>query len=241
MSRLKDKVCIITGSAQGIGRAMVELFAAEGAKVIIALDMQEASYKESNVRAVTLDTTDKEGVTSLVKSVWEEFGQLDVIVNNAGITRDALCNKMTDEQWDIVMDVNLKAPHYMVAAAAPFLMEQGSGSLINLSSISGVYGNVGQLNYAATKAGLIGMTKTWSKELSRKGAKIRSNAIAPGYVATPILDTVPVEIMNKIKEKILFKEVVQPIDVAYAALYLASDESRFMTGQVLEVSGGWVM
>ena len=241
MDRLKDKVCIITGSAQGIGRAMVELFAAEGAKMIIALDMQEASYAEDNVRAVTLNTTDKEGVTSLVKGVWEEFGQLDVIVNNAGITRDALCNKMTDEQWDIVMDVNLKAPHYMVAAAAPFLMEQGSGSLINLSSISGVYGNVGQLNYAATKAGLIGMTKTWSKELSRKGAKIRSNAIAPGYVATPILDTVPVEIMNKIKEKILFKEVVQPIDVAYAALYLASDESRFMTGQVLEVSGGWVM
>jgi len=241
MNRLTEKVCIVTGSAQGIGRAMVELFAAEDAKKIIALDMQEATYNETNIRAVKLDTTDKDGVFSLVKSVWEEFGRIDVIVNNAGITRDALCNKMTDEQWDIVMDVNLKAPHYMIAAAAPYLMEQGSGSLINLSSISGVYGNVGQLNYAATKAGLIGMTKTWSKELSRKGAKIRSNAIAPGYVATPILDTVPEEIMEKIKSKILFREIVQPVDIAYAALYLASDESRFVTGQVLEVSGGWVM
>jgi len=241
MKRIADKVCIVTGSAQGIGRAIVEMFAAEGAKMIIAIDIQDAEYKESNIRAVKMDTTDKESINELVKNVWEEFKRLDVIVNNAGITRDALCNKMTDEQWDLVMDINLKAPHYMVAAAAPFLMEQGSGSIINLSSVSGLHGNIGQLNYAATKAGLVGMTKTWTKELSRKGAKIRSNAIAPGYVETPILDTVPAEIMENIKKKILFKDVVQAVDVAYAALYLASEESRFITGQVLEISGGWMM
>ncbi|MDR2600724.1 MAG: SDR family oxidoreductase [Oscillospiraceae bacterium] len=241
MNRVLDKVCIVTGSAQGIGRAIVETYAAEGAKMIIAVDMQEASYNESNIRAVTLDTTDKEGVISLIKSVWDEFGRLDVIVNNAGITRDALCNKMTDDNWDLVMDVNLKAPHYIIAAATPYLMEQGSGSIINLSSVSGVYGNIGQLNYAASKAGLIGMTKTWTKELSRKGAKIRCNCIAPGYVETPMIKTVPEEIIEKIKNKILFKELVQPIDVAYAALYLASEESRFITGQTLEISGGWLM
>jgi len=241
VNRIKDKVCIITGSAQGIGRAISEVFAAEGAKIIIAIDMQDAEYKESNIRAVKMDTTDREGVIALVKNVREEFGSLDVIVNNAGITRDALCTKMTDEQWDLVMDVNLKAPHYMVAAAAPYLMEQGSASIINLSSISGIYGNVGQLNYAASKAGLIGMTKTWTKELSRKGARIRCNAIAPGFVETPIIDTVPAEIMENVKKKILFKEIVQPVDVAYAALYLASEESRFITGQVIEISGGWMM
>ena len=238
MKRLSEKVCIVTGAAQGIGREIVELYAAEGAKMVITVDIQDAAYEKDNIRAIMLNTTDREGVAALVKSVWEEFGQLDVIVNNAGIIRDALCNKMTEEQWDLVVDVNLKAPHYMVAAAAPYLMEQGHGSIISIGSVAGLYGNVGQVNYAATKAGIIGLTKTWTKELSRKGAKIRANAIAPGLVATPFVETIPDAVMENMKTKILFKEIVQPIDVAYAALYLASDESRFITGQVLEISGG---
>ena len=239
MDRLKDKVCIITGAAQGIGRSMAELFAAQGAKMVIAVDMTEAEFAQKNIRAATLNVTDKAGVGSLVNSVWNEFGRLDVIVNNAGITRDALCSKMTDEQWDLVMDVNLKAAHYMVAAAAPYLMEQGSGSIISLSSVVGIFGNVGQANYAATKAGIIALSKTWTKELSRRGGKIRANCIAPGFVATPILDTIPAEVMEKTLQKVMFKEVVQPEDIANAALFLASDESRYVTGQTLQVCGGY--
>lgn len=238
MLRLDGKVCIVTGGAQGIGRAIAELYAAEGAKMVIVGDLQDTTFEEPNIRLEKLNTTNRGEIDSLVKKIWDEFGQIDVIVNNAGITRDALCNKMTEEQWDLVIDVNLKGPHNLVAAAAPYLMEQGHCSIITMSSIIGLYGNVGQANYSATKAGVIAMSKTWTKELSRRGGKIRANVIAPGFISTPILNSMPEKIIDSMKEKVLFKELGSVTDIAYAALYLASDESKYVTSQVLEVSGG---
>ncbi len=241
MDRLKGIVCIVTGAAQGIGRAITELFAREGAKMVFASDMKEAAFDQPNIRFSVMNTTDGAAVTAMVDGIWKEFGQLDVIVNNAGITRDALCTKMTEEQWDLVLDVNLKAPHRMIAAAGPYLMEQGTGSIINLSSVVGLYGNIGQANYAATKAGVIALCKTWTKELSRKGAKIRANAIAPGFIKTPMVDTIPEKVIQEMCNAILFREMGTPEDVANLALFLASDESKFITGQVIEVAGGAVM
>lgn len=238
MGRLAGKVCIVTGAAQGIGRAITDLFAHEGAEVVFALDLQEAKYEQANIRAVKLNTTDRAGVVALVTAIHDEFKHIDVVVNNAGITRDALTHKMTEDQWNLVLDVNLKAPHYMVAAVGPLMMAQGTGSIVNISSIVGLYGNVGQANYAATKAGIVAMSKCWTKEFSRKGGRIRSNCIAPGFIATPILASMPEEILAGMRQKVLFKELGQPEDIANTALFLASDESKYMTGQVLEVSGG---
>jgi len=236
--RLSGKVCIVTGGSQGIGRAIVERFAEEDAKMVYSIDLQEAEFEQRNVISVVLNTTDRDGLSDLVNNIINEYGSVDVVVNNAGITRDALCNKMTEDQWNLVMDINLKAPHYMISIVGPYMMNQGRGSIISISSISGLYGNVGQANYAATKAGLIGMTKTWTKELSRKGALVRANVIAPGFIATPILQSMPENILNEMRQKILFGELGNPVDIANAAVYFASDESKYTTGQVLEVSGG---
>ena len=238
MKRLEGKVCIVTGAAQGIGRAIVDTFVREGAKAVIAIDIQDVAYDAAQIEAVKQDTTDKAGIAAVVDAVWQEHGRIDVIVNNAGITRDALCHKMTEEQWNLVIDINLKAPHYMVACASPYLMEQGFGSIITISSIIGLYGNVGQVNYAATKAGVIAMSKSWTKELSRRGGTVRSNVIAPGFIFTPILQSMPGEILDGMKQKILFKELGEAQDIANAALFFASDDASYVTGQVLEVSGG---
>ncbi len=238
MKRLENKVCIVTGGAQGIGKAIVDRYAEEGAKVVISVDMGETSSTYDNVKSVALNVTDKAGVTKLVEDTIAEYGKIDVIVNNAGITRDALASKMTDEQWDLVIDVNLKAPHLLVQAAANQLMTQETASIINISSISGIYGNVGQANYAATKAGVNGLMMSWTKELSRKGAKIRANSIAPGFIATPMVEAMPEKVIDSMKEKVLFGELGKPVQIANAALFLASDESDYITGQVLEVSGG---
>ncbi len=238
MNRLENKVCIVTGGAQGIGKAIVETYAREGAKVVISVDMGETETTYANVKSVPLNVTDKDGITKLVQDTIAEYGSIDVIVNNAGITRDALVTKMTDDQWDLVIDVNLKAPHLLVQAAADQLMSQATASIINVSSISGIYGNVGQANYAATKAGVNGLMMSWTKELSRKGAKIRANSIAPGFIATPMVEAMPEKVIDGMKSKVLFGELGKPQNIADCALFLASDESSYMTGQILEVSGG---
>lgn len=238
MKRLSGKVCIVTGGSQGIGRAIVETFAKEDARVVYSIDLNSADFAHDHIKAVTLNTTDREGMKALIDEIIETYGTVDVVVNNAGITRDALAHKMTDDQWQLVMDVNLKAPHLLVSLVGPYMMAKGKGSIISISSISGLYGNVGQANYAATKAGLIGMTKTWTKELSRKGANIRANAIAPGFIKTPILTSMPDQVLAEMKSKILFGDLGLPEDIAQAALYFASDESKYVTSQVLEVSGG---
>ena len=238
MKRLEGKVCIVTGGSQGIGRAIVELFAAEGAKVVYSLDLKQADFSAPQVVSKILNTTDRETTQKIVDEVKEKYGKIDVIVNNAGVTRDALVAKMTEEQWNTVIDINLKGPFYMVQAAANYLMEQETASIITLSSVVGLYGNVGQTNYAATKAGVVAMSKTWTKELSRRGANIRANAIAPGFINTAILQTMPTQVIEGMKSKVLFKKLGEVSDVANLALFLASDESRYITGQVLEVSGG---
>lgn len=239
--RLKNKVCLVTGGAQGIGKAIVTRFSEEGAEIVYALDLQALDYQLDNVESVLINTTDRDGIKTLIQEIIDKHGRIDVVVNNAGITRDALAHKMTEDQWNLVIDVNMKAPHYMVSEVGPHMMAQGFGSIISISSIIGLYGNVGQVNYAATKAGIIAMTKSWTKELSRKGAKIRANAIAPGFISTPILASMPEKIIEDMKSKVLFGELGEPEDIANACLFFASDESKYVTGQVMEVSGGIVI
>ena len=194
--RLEGKVAIVTGAAKGLGGEMAQLFSKEGAKVIAA-DMFHLSYEAANVEYYPLNVTDSAACEALFNHARETYGRIDILVNNAGITKDALTRKMTEEQWDVVLDVNLKGVFNLTRHVGPYMQAQGSGSIINISSVVGVFGNIGQANYAATKAGLIGLTKTWAKEFSMKGGNVRVNAIAPGYTMTDILKTVPQEMLDK--------------------------------------------
>lgn len=238
MNRMEGKVAIVTGGARGIGRQIVETFAHEGAKLIYSLDMGTGEYELPNVRHVQLNVTNRDQVAKFVEEVKNELGTIDVLVNNAGITRDALIQKMTEDMWDAVINVNLKGVFNLTQAVAPIMMENGKGSIVSISSVVGVYGNVGQTNYAATKAGVIGMTYTWAKEFTRKGAAVRSNAIAPGYVETEMMATVPDKVLQPIREKTPLGRLGKPQEIANAVLFLASDESSYVNGHVLEVTGG---
>ncbi|HON03984.1 MAG TPA: beta-ketoacyl-ACP reductase [Fervidobacterium sp.] len=238
--RLQDKVCIITGAGSGIGRTAAELFAKEGATVI-ACDVGEAVYDDPKIHFYKLDVTDRARIAEVVKEVVEKFGKIDVLVNNAGITRDALIQKMTEEDWDRVINVNLKGVFNMTQAVVPYMLEAGKGSIVSTSSVVGIYGNIGQTNYAATKAGIIGMTKTWAKEFARKGAKIRVNAVAPGFIRTPMTEKVPEKILTEMAEKAALKRLGEATEVANVYLFLASDESSYVTGQVIGVDGGLIM
>lgn len=235
--RLENKVAIITGAAKGIGGEMAKLFAAEGAKVIAA-DMAPLSYACENVEFYQLNVADGEACRALAEFAREKYGRVDILVNNAGITRDAMTRKMTDEMWDLVIDVNLKGVFNLTRYIGPMMEEAGSGSIISISSVVGEFGNIGQANYAATKAGVIGLTKTWAKEFARKGAAVRVNAIAPGYVMTDILKTVPQELLDKFAKLTMLGRLGQPEEIAKAALFLASDDASYVTGQVLSVNGG---
>ena len=235
--RLEGKVAIITGAAKGLGGEMAQLFSKEGAKVIAA-DMSPLSYEAANVEYYPLNVTDPAACEALFNHAKETYGRIDILVNNAGITKDALTRKMTEEQWDVVLDVNLKGVFNLTRHVGPYMQAQGSGSVINISSVVGVFGNIGQANYAATKAGLIGLTKTWAKEFSMKGGNVRVNAIAPGYTMTDILKTVPQEMLDKFAAMTMLGRLGQPHEIASAALFLASDESGYITGQVLQVDGG---
>ena len=235
--RLEGKVAIITGAAKGLGGEMAQLFAKEGAKVIAA-DMSPLSYEAQNVEYFPLNVTDPAACEALFKHAGDTYGRIDILVNNAGITKDALTRKMTEEMWDAVLDVNLKGVFNLTRHVGPYMQAQGSGSIINISSVVGVFGNIGQANYAATKAGLIGLTKTWAKEFSMRGGNVRVNAIAPGYTMTDILKTVPQEMLDKFAAMTMLGRLGQPHEIASAALFLASDESGYITGQVLQVDGG---
>lgn len=235
--RLKDKVAVVTGGSQGIGRSICETFAREGAKVI-AVDMNVAEFENENIKGYALNVTDRSAIEAFYNFAVAEYGRVDILVNNAGITRDALINKMTEDMWDAVINVNLKGVFNMTQIAGPLMMEQGSGSIINIASVVGEYGNVGQSNYAATKAGVIGMMKTWAKEFSRKGAAVRVNSVAPGYVNTEMMKTVPDKVLDPIREKTMLGRLGEPQEIANAVLFLASDESSFITGHNLSVNGG---
>jgi len=235
--RLTDKVAIITGGANGLGKEMAILFAKEGAKVIAA-DMAELDYKFDNVEGYILNVTDTEACVKLNEYVKEKYGKVDILVNNAGITRDALTHKMTEDMWDLVIDVNLKGVFNMTKPIGIDMMYAGSGSIINISSVVGEFGNVGQANYAATKAGVMGLTKSWAKEYARKGAQVRVNSIAPGYIMTDILKTVPEELLEKFAKKTMLGRLGQPIEIANVALFLASDEASYVTGTNISANGG---
>lgn len=235
--RLDGKVAIVTGAAKGLGGEMAQLFAKEGARVIAA-DMTDLTYDAENVEGYRLNVADAEACRVLFEYAKEKYGRIDVLVNNAGITRDAMTRKMSDEQWDAVIAVNLTGVFNLTRFVGPYMQQQGGGSIISISSVVGVFGNIGQANYAATKSGIIGLTKTWAKEFAMKGGNVRVNAIAPGYTMTDILKTVPQEMLDKFAAQTMLGRLGQPHEIASAALFLASDDASYVTGQVLQVDGG---
>ncbi len=245
--RMSGKVCVVTGGARGIGRGCVETFAREGAAKVWALDMNDADFPAieaafPNVKGAVVNVTDSKAVNALVERIKAESGgRIDVLVNNAGITKDALIQKMGDDDWDAVINVNLKGVFLMTRAIAPIMMENGSGAIVSISSIVGLDGNIGQSNYAATKGGVVAMTKGWAKEFARKGAKIRANAVSPGYCRTPMIATVPEKVLEPFIAKTPLGRLAEIKDIANAVLFLSCDESEFITGQVLRVDGGLVL
>ncbi|KUK80399.1 MAG: 3-oxoacyl-(Acyl-carrier-protein) reductase FabG [Mesotoga prima] len=247
--RMEGKVVIITGGARGIGKAAVERFTREGA-IVYACDMDiegleglknEFAELPGKVIPKKLNVTDRKAIADLVNEIKSEYGHIDGLVNNAGITRDALIQRMTEEDWDLVIDVNLKGVFNMTQAIAPVMLDQGYGAIVNTSSVVGVFGNIGQSNYSASKGGVIAMTKTWAKELSRKGAKIRVNAVAPGFIKTPMTEKMPEKIITALEERIPLKRMGLPEEIANVYFFLISDEASYLTGQVIGVDGGLVI
>ena len=242
--RLLGKVSIITGAGQGIGRATALKFASEGAKVALCdinLDsikqtMQEIEADGGEAACFRIDVTDKVSIAKMVEGVMIRWGRIDTLVNNAGIVQDAQFKKMTDEQFERVIDVNLKGVYNCTKAVVDIMLAQNSGVILNASSIVGLYGNFGQTNYAATKFGVIGMVKTWARELGRKG--IRANAICPGFIETPILSTIPDKVIKMMEEKVPMGRLGKPEEIANTYAWLASDEASYINGAVIEVSGG---
>lgn len=242
--RLLNKVSIITGAARGIGHATALKFSREGAKVIVCdLDQSavtavadEINRNGGQATGIRLDVASRESVAAMVAAVMAQYGRIDVLVNNAGIVMDAQLKKMTDDQFDKVIDVNLKGTYNCARAVVDIMIEQKGGVILNASSVVGLYGNFGQTNYAASKFGVIGMVKTWSRELGKYG--IRSNAVCPGFVQTPILDSMPDNVLRSMAEKVPLGRVGQPEDIANAYAFLASDEASYINGIVLEVGGG---
>ncbi len=244
MPRLQGKVSLITGAAQGIGLATGLKFAQEGATVVVC-DIKQAGVDAAvaqcqavgaTAAGFVLDVTQREMVDAVVAQVKDRFGRIDVLVNNAGITQDARLQKMTLEQFDRVIDVNLRGVFHCAQAVTDTMVAQGSGVILNASSVVGIYGNFGQTNYAATKFGVIGFTKTWSRELGPKG--VRVNAVAPGFVETPILSTIPDKVLDEMRAHVPLKRLGKPEEIANVYAFLASDEASYVNGAVLEVSGG---
>ncbi|HJV68538.1 3-oxoacyl-ACP reductase FabG [Ideonella sp.] len=242
--RLNDKICIVTGAAQGIGLATALKFAREGATVIVcdirpeAVQAAVAQCRAAGGRAEghVVDVTKREQVDAMVATVKAAHGRIDVLVNNAGITKDARLQKMTEAQFDAVIDVNLRGVFHCAQAVADTMVEQGRGVILNASSVVGIYGNFGQTNYAAAKFGVIGFTKTWSRELGPKG--VRVNAVAPGFIETPILATIPDKVLDHMREQVPLKRLGRADEIANVYAFLASDEASYVNGAVLEVSGG---
>ncbi|MCG1022397.1 3-oxoacyl-ACP reductase FabG [Sutcliffiella horikoshii] len=244
--RLEGKIAIITGAANGLGLEAARLFLKEGAKVaLVDYDASIGEQRTAELQAegeasfYQVDVANQEKVVEMVSMVKERFGKIDILVNNAGITKDNMLLKMTGEDFQKVMDVNVNGVFNCTQAVVPHMLENGKGKIINTSSVSGVYGNVGQTNYAASKAAVVGMTKSWAKEFGRKNINV--NAVAPGFVDTNMVATVPEKVIQGLLQVIPMQRLGKPSDVANAYLYLASDESDYVNGTVLHVDGGIMM
>lgn len=248
MNRLAGRTAIVTGAGRGIGNAVARRFAEEGAKVVLisrnpascgaAADAINAEFPDS-CKAFPCDVADAAAVEACVKAILAEYPTVDILVNNAGITRDTLLMRMKEGDWDAVMDTNLKSVFLFVKALQRTLMKSPAGRIINMASVVGLTGNLGQANYAASKAGVIGFTKSMAQELASR--KVTCNAIAPGFIATDMTDAIPEAAKEAILSRIPMKDLGKPEDIANCALFLASDEARYMTGQVLVCDGGMVM
>ena len=241
--KLKDKVAMITGGGSGIGEATVLQFAQEGAKVAVC-DINEEGAKAvvekckaagQDAEAFKLDVANKQNVKDVVKGIVERFGKLDILVNNAGITKDSFAMKMSEEQWDDVLNVNLKGTFLCCQAVIPQMKEQNYGRIINTSSI-GILGNIGQINYSASKMGVIGLTRTLAIELARYNVTV--NCISPGATKTPMTAKIPEDIAKQFQGKIPFKRFAEPEEIANTHVFFASDEASYITGQMLFVAGG---
>ena len=238
--RLKDKVAIVTGAAKGIGFATAKRFSEEGAKVMIA-DINPDAVKAAvdlipGSEAYVINVTDRASIEAAVDQIMQRHGRIDILINNAGITQDARLVKMTEAQFDTVIDVNLKGVFNCTQLVVPHMLEAGKGSVVNASSVVGIYGNFGQTNYSATKFGVIGFTKTWARELGSKG--IRVNAVCPGFIATEMVKAMPENILQDIERRSWLGRLGSPEEMANVYLFLASDDASYINGVALEASGG---
>ena len=247
MFDLSEKVALVTGASRGIGCSIAKTLAQNGAHVVCVSrnvsDVQsvadEITAVDGTATAVACDISDSDNVTILVKETVVTHNHLDILVNNAGVTRDNLLMRMSEDDWNTVLNINLKAAFIAIKAAARTMIKQRKGRIINISSVVGLMGNAGQVNYAASKAGLIGLTKSTARELAPRG--ITANCIAPGYVATDMTNELGDEVQESLNEKIPLGRIGQVEDIAYAVAFLASDEAEYITGQTLAVDGGMVM
>ena len=234
---LKNKVAVVTGASNGIGKSIVDVFIENGAKVI-GLDIIEVESWNENLTMLKADVSSTTDCERVYGEITGRVDHIDILVNCAGITRDAMTRKMTEEQFDQVIAVNLKGVWNLTRLIGPAMQAKGAGSIINISSVVGVFGNIGQANYAATKAGVIGMTKSWAKEFALKGANVRVNAVAPGYTMTNMMKTVPENLLEKFRATTMLGRLAEPIEIANSVLFLASDLASYVTGEVLNVNGG---
>ncbi len=232
---LNGKIALITGGSRGIGKEIALKFAENGA-IVITGDLVEPDYEHANIKFVKLNVTDRENIKNVASQIKTEYGKLDILVNNAGITRDSLLQRMKEQDWDLVVDINLKGVYNVMQGLISLLLKSESASVINMASVVGLDGNLGQTNYSATKGGVIAMAKTWAKEFGRK--KLRSNAIAPGFIKTDMTHELPEKVVESVLANTPLQAMGEAEDVANTALFLASDMSKFITGQVIRVDGG---
>jgi len=244
---LKGRVAIVTGGARGIGKSIATQLALSGANVVIAdvaeemakSTAEEVSQKGSEAISIGVDVSSLSSVEEMVKKTLDKFGRIDILINNAGVTRDALVMRMKEEDWDLVLDINLKGAFNCIKMVSPVMMKQRTGKIVNIASIVGINGNVGQANYSASKGGLIALTKTCAKELASR--QINVNAVAPGFIQTSMTERLSVEVKEKLSSQIPLGKIGNPEDVASAVLFLVSEKSSYITGEVIRVDGGMGM
>jgi len=247
MFELKNKIAVVTGASRGIGKSIAETFSKAGATVVCVSRTEEPLQKLSNdlneaggnASYRTCDISDGESFTSMIKSVVDEFGQCDILINNAGVTQDTLLMRMSDDQWSNVLDINLKGAFHGCKAVMRPMMKKRTGRIINISSIVGITGNAGQANYAASKAGLIGLTKSIAKEVASRGITV--NCIAPGFIKSDMTDILSDQVKEELLVRIPVGRMGEGNDIAHAALFLASDEASFITGQTIVIDGGQII